>query len=118
VISTSDFGKKCLVLMGDFLNPGTSRQLQMIIKKKIKHIVIPNLHQNSTKNLPIPVLQGLIEIIKDEDLGSLFSDTCVFFIKWIKEVKKILVKLLKVFLDIERNSRRSLPDFPGPKCSY
>jgi len=91
VISTNDFGKKCLVLMGDLLNPGTSRQLQMIIKKKIKIVVIPNLHQKSTKNLPIPVLEGLNEVIKDSDLGGLFSDTCPYFIGWIKEVSKSLL---------------------------
>jgi len=76
----------CLKIMGDFLNPGTSRQLQSVIKKKLKLIVIPHLHMKNCAELPLPVLEGLNLIIKDQELGGLFSDSCPYLVGWIKSV--------------------------------
>ena len=86
-ITHAQVGKKCLTTLNDLMSSGN--EMRDLVNEVLREIVVPFLNKESVDEVPTSVLEGLIEISKDEEEGveSIFPpDTIKYMSLWIKEV--------------------------------
>lgn len=92
-IHTHDFGVKCFNLLKDLMV--AEPELKELVRQHINTNVIQKLNKLPPKDIPVGLLNGLVELMEDPQLEGetalttpLFRD---FFPKWLSEIKESII---------------------------